>query len=121
TLNHPALTGTDPAALLALAAALEVPAEASREQRRHIRRGGPRTPTGRPGRKARLSTADLVTAARITAHLGLPQNAVAPPLRAPPATFSPGLRHVPRALAAIPAPPAAPPPDPPPRTRDELL
>jgi hypothetical protein len=121
TLNHPALTGTDPAALLALAAALEVPAEASREQRRYARRGGPRTTTGRPGPKARLSTADLVTAARITAHLGLPHNAVAPLLGVHPATFSHALRHVTSALAAIPPPPAAPPPGPPPRTRDELL
>jgi hypothetical protein len=120
TLNHPALTGMDPAALLALAASLEVPAEASREQHRHVLRGGPRTRKGRPGRKARLSTADLVTASRIITYLGLPQNAVAPLLGVHPATFSQALRHVTRALAAIPPPPATPPPGPP-RAHGELL
>ena len=38
-LNHPALTGMDPAGLTALAAALEVPFRARREQHRYLRHG----------------------------------------------------------------------------------
>src|SRR5712691_5619588 len=38
-LNHPALTGMDPADLTALAAALEIPFRARREQRRYLRHG----------------------------------------------------------------------------------
>jgi hypothetical protein len=41
-LNHPALTGMDPASLTALAAALEIPFQARREQRRYLRHGRPR-------------------------------------------------------------------------------
>ena len=41
-LNHPALTGLDPAALDALAAALDLPFRARREQRRYLRSGRPR-------------------------------------------------------------------------------
>jgi Rhodopirellula transposase DDE domain len=40
TLNHPALTGMDPADLTALAAALQVPFGARREQRLYQNRGG---------------------------------------------------------------------------------
>ena len=38
-LNHPALTGMDPADLTALAAALEIPFRARSEQRRYLRHG----------------------------------------------------------------------------------
>src|SRR5258708_38828156 len=54
TLNHPALTGMGPADLTALAAALEVPFGARREQRLYQHRGGPRRGSGRargPNRK----------------------------------------------------------------------
>jgi Rhodopirellula transposase DDE domain len=122
TLNHPALTGMDPADLLALAATAESPAAMSREQDRHARRGGPRRTAGRTrGSRPRLDTADLVTASRIIGHLGVPQRALAPLFGVHPATFSQALKPVTRALAAIPPPPAAPPPSAPPRTHDELL
>ena len=120
-LSHPALTGTDPASLDALAAAAAVPAAASRAQDRWNRRGGPSKSKGSPGRKPLLSTPDLVAASRIIAYLGLSQRAVAPLFGVHPATFCQALKPVTRALAAIPPPPAAPPPPAPPRTRDELL
>jgi hypothetical protein len=122
TLNHPALTGMDPADLLALASAAESPAAMSREQDRHARRGGPRRTAGRTrGSRPRLDTADLVTAARVIAYLGVPQYILAPLLGVHPTTFGQALRPVTRALAVIPQPPAAPPPGAPPRTADELL
>ena len=56
TLNHPALTGMDPGALTALAAALEVPFGARREQRLYQRRGGPRREAAGPAATTASST-----------------------------------------------------------------
>jgi hypothetical protein len=96
------------------------PVRASREQRLRARRGGqPRKK--KAGQASRLETADLVTAALIIQHLGVSQCVLAPFLGVHPVTLSQALRHVTRALALIPQPPAAPPPGAPPRTRDELL
>src|SRR6266704_285204 len=48
-LDHPALTGLDPADLAALAAALELPYRGHREQQRYARSGRPRARPGRAG------------------------------------------------------------------------
>jgi hypothetical protein len=111
TLNHPALTGMDPAALLAWAESLEDLLAAL---------GGP-APQGRRGPAPRLTAADLVIAARIRAHLGLPLRALAPFLGISYATLSQSLKPAARAIAAsAQPPPAAPPPPAPPRTRDDF-
>jgi hypothetical protein len=112
TLNHPALTGTDPVALLAWARSLEGTLAAL---------GGP-APGTRRGPEPRLTTADLVTAARIRAHLALPLHALAPLLGTSASLLSRRLRPAAAAIAASAhPPPAAPPPAAPPRTRDKLL
>jgi hypothetical protein len=111
-LNHRALTGMAPAALDAWAASLEDPIAAL---------GGPAGKCRRRGSPPRLTTADLVTAARILRYLGIPQSVLAPFLGIHQATFCQALKPVTRALAGAPAPPAAPPPQPAPRTRDQLI
>jgi hypothetical protein len=120
-LNHPALTGMDPGDLLTLAAAAEVPAAACREQDRYARRGGPRRKKGRAaGPPPRLDATDLVTAARIRAHLGLPLRVLAPLSGVNFRTLSTALKPVTQALAGLPQPAAAPPPATPPRTTAQL-
>ncbi len=122
-LNHPALTGMDPAALLAWAQTLQHTVAA-------LGGPGPR----RRGSPGRLATADLVTAARIRAHLRLPLRVLAPLLGVDFSTLSQRLRPATAAIAARPPPPPPPPPPPaprppptapphpaPPRTRGELL
>lgn len=109
-LNHPALTGMDPAALPALAAAAEVPAAAWREQDRYARRGGPRRRKGRAtGPPPWLDTTDLVTAARIRQHLGLPLRVLAPLFGVGFQTLSTDLKPVTQALAGLPQPASLPP------------
>ena len=72
-MNHPALTGMDPADLTALAAALEVPFGARREQRLYQYRGGPRRRSGRAGgHNRKLDLTDHVLATRMRRHLNLP-------------------------------------------------
>ena len=113
TLNHPALTGMDPAALPAWTRTLEGTLAAL---------GGPAAPGTRRGPQPRLTAADLVTAARIRAHLTLPLHVLAPLLGVDPSGLGRSLKP---AIAAIAAstdpPPAAPPPAAPPRTRTDLL
>ena len=60
-LNQPALTGLDPAALDALAAALALPAAARHEQQLYTRRGGQRRrrPASRPDPRRKLSLRQL--------------------------------------------------------------
>jgi transposase len=72
-LNHPALTGMDPAALTALTAALEIPFAARREQRLYQQRGGPRRGSPRAGgHNRKLDLTDHVLATRMRQHLNLP-------------------------------------------------
>jgi hypothetical protein len=111
-LNHPALTGTDPTALLAWAQSLEdLTAALGGPSRKHRRRGLP----------PRLTANDLIIAARIMSYLGISQPALAPFLGVHPTTLCKALKPVTRAAAGIPPPPAAPPPAAPPRTRGEIL
>jgi hypothetical protein len=115
-LNHPALTGLDPAALDALAAALEAPFRARREQRRYLRQGRPRQraegATG-GGSNRKLDLTGHVLALRLRQHLNLPGHVTAALLGADKTTISHAASLTRDLLAALPAsqhPPAAPPP-----------
>ena len=79
-LNHPVLTGFQPGDLEALAAALEVPFDADREQKYHLRRGRRRVNavlrTG-PHGNLRTDVTDHVLILRLRDHLGLGHKASA--------------------------------------------
>jgi transposase len=113
-LNHPALTGLDPADLDALAAALEAPFRGHREQRRYARAGRPRTRTGRAGGwNRKLGTAGHLIATRLRAHLNLPVKVVGALLGIDATTVSHATSRTASILAGLPPgqqPPAAPPP-----------
>jgi hypothetical protein len=123
-LNHPALTGLDPAALAALAAALDAPLRGHREQLRYARTGRPRTRTSRPGGWNRKpGPAGHVIATRLRAHLNLPVHLIAALLGTHPTTISHATSRTAALLTQAPpatAPAAAPPPARPPRTLDDL-
>ncbi|HEV3291347.1 MAG TPA: ISAzo13 family transposase [Streptosporangiaceae bacterium] len=110
-LNHPALTGLDPADLTALAAALEIPARARREQRRYLRSGRTRQraeTSGGHNRKTTL-TSDL-TATLMHRHLGIPAHVIAAALGVDRTTISHAITRTGQLLTATAQPPAAPPP-----------
>ena len=120
-LNRPALTGMAPADVDALAAALQVPFGAHREQRNYTVRGrrrgtGERTRAapagGAPRAGTRLTLADHVLALRLRDHLGLTYYAIGPLLGVHPSTAGHAVRLARRLLAEsrTPLPPAAPPP-----------
>jgi hypothetical protein len=123
-LNHPALTGLDPADLDALAAALDLPFRARRELRRHARSGRPRAgPPAGGGRNRKIDLPGHVLATRLRAHLNLPGHVLAALLGADKTTISHATTLTQALLAALPAaqhPPAAPPPGIPLRTLDDL-
>jgi hypothetical protein len=123
-LNHPALTGLDPAALDALAAALDLPFRALREQRRYLRSSRPRTRApGAGGSNRKIDLPGHLIATRLRAHLSLPGHLIAALLGADKTTISHATTRTRTLLAALPAsqhPPAAPPPGMPPRTLDDL-
>jgi DDE family transposase len=123
-LNHPALTGLDPAALDALAAALDLPFRGYREQRRYARSGRARARPGRAGgHNRKLDLAGHLTATRLRAHLNLPVSLIAALLGTDKTTISHATSRTATLLTQIPArqhPPAAPPPASPPRTLDDL-
>jgi len=120
-LNHPALTGMDPAALTALAAALQVPFGARREQRLYQHRGGPRRGSGRAGghnRKPGLT--DHVLATRMRQHLNLSPKVIGALLGADGTTISHATSRVAPLLAGLPPQPADPAPGIRLRTLDDL-
>ncbi len=123
-LNHPALTGLDPAALDALAAALDLPFRARRELRRHARSGRPRArAAGVGGRNRKIDLPGHVIATRLRAHLNLPGHVIAALFGADKTTISHATTHTQTLLAGLPAsqhPPAAPPPRIRLRTLDDL-
>ncbi len=98
-LNHPALTGLDPAALTALAAALALPAAARREQQLYTRRGGQRRrrPNHRTSPLARLDLTSRLLATCLKLHLGISATALAPLFAADPSTIRDAVHHT-RAL-----------------------
>jgi hypothetical protein len=126
-LNHPALTGMDPGALHALAAALDVPSGARREQRNYAQRGhrrinAVRNQDGSNGRR-RIDLTGHVLAFRLREHLNLPVRAIGVLLGISPSTVSHATALTASLLAGsgIPQPATAPPPDPLPRTPGQLL
>ena len=120
-LNHPALTGLDPAALTALAAALAVPFGARREQRLYQHRGGPRRGSGRAGgHNRKLDLTDHVLAARMRQHLNLPPKVIGALLGADGTTISHATSRIAPLLDQQPPQPAAPAPGIPLRTLDDL-
>ena len=125
-LNHPALTGIDPGALHALAAALDVPAAARREQRNYANRGHRRVNAVRNGDGSnghrRLDLTDHLIAWRLREHLHLPLQAIAVLLGIDASTVSHATTLTASLLAGsgIPQPPA-PPPATLPRSPRELL
>jgi hypothetical protein len=112
-LNHPALTGLDPAALDALAAALDIPSRALREQRRYLRTGRPRTQAARGGGwNRKIGLPGHLIATRLRAHLHLPLPVIGDLLGADKTTISHATTRTRALLAALPPgqhPPAAPP------------
>ncbi|HEX6854368.1 MAG TPA: ISAzo13 family transposase [Streptosporangiaceae bacterium] len=123
-LNHPALTGLDPAALDALAAALDLPSRAHREQHRYLRTGRPRTPAARGGGwNRKLTLPGHLLATRLRAHLDLPPPVIGALLGTHGTTISHATTRTAALLAALPPskhPPAAPPPAITLRTLDDL-
>ena len=111
-LNHPALTGIDPADLTALAAALEIPFRARREQHRYLRHGRARqrAPEAGGGWNRKLDLTDRLLATRMRQHLNLPPKVIGALLGADGTTISHATSLTASLLAAHPQPPAAPPP-----------
>jgi hypothetical protein len=113
TLNHPALTGLDPEDATALAAALQVPFDARRAQRNHLRRGRSRVNAVRDGGgsngRRRIDLADHVLIIRLRDHLGLTVTAIGALLGIDRTTASHADRTTRQLLAdhRIPLPPAA--------------
>jgi len=119
-LNHPALTGVSAADLAALAAALDVPAAARREQRLYSRRGGPRARAHRTA--PRTTPADAIQALLMRRHLGVPVPVIGAVLGVHFTTVSHATSLIRQLLddTGIPLPPAAAPPRITIRTLDEL-
>ena len=121
TLNHPALTGMDPADLTALAASLDVPFRARREQHLYSRRGRSRVNAeGAGGHNRKLDLTDHVLAYRLRQHLHLPAHVIAALLGADRTTISHATSLTARLLDARPQPPAATAPATRLRTHDDL-
>ena len=126
-LNHPALTGVQPDDLASVAAALEIPFAARREQQNYTHRGGRRVNAvrngGAPSRNRRLDVTGHILAARLRSHLNLPTRAIGVLLGVDPATISHATILTAELLAAarIPLPATTPPPAVLPRTPAGLL
>jgi hypothetical protein len=126
SLNHPALTGMDPADLQALAAALQVPFGARREHRSYLRRAARRGAGTKirhhPGGRPRIDVTDHVLAWRLREHLHLTTGLAATLLGVDRTTISHAVSLTRQLLTAsgIPLPPAAPPPGTRLRTPDDL-
>jgi hypothetical protein len=106
-LNHPALTGMDPAALTALAAALQIPFRAQREQRLYAQRGRGRKNREGAGPAPRIDLTDHVLATRLRQHLRLPNHVIAALLGVHRATISHLISRTTPLLARTTWPPAA--------------
>jgi hypothetical protein len=117
-LNHPALTGLDPASTDALTAAIEIPWAARREHDLYTTRGHPRQSNG--GKHSATPLRDRLLAVLILRHLGIRQKELAPAFGIGPSAMSQVTRPVRELLATIGCPPQAPPPASPPRTLHEL-
>src|SRR6266851_1041112 len=115
TLHHPALPGLAPAGLTALAAALEIPFRARREQRRYLRQGRARQRAegaSGGGSNRKLDLTGHVLALRLRQHLNLPGHVIGALPGADKTTISHATSLTASLLAAQPQlqPPAAQPP-----------
>jgi Rhodopirellula transposase DDE domain len=112
TLNHPALTGLDPRDLHALAAALEIPFRARREQHLYTRRGRGRTNAEGAAPPRRIDLTGHVLAWRLREHLHLTQPIIGALLGVDSTTISRATSLTATLIAgsSIPLPPAAEPP-----------
>jgi Rhodopirellula transposase DDE domain/Insertion element 4 transposase N-terminal/Transposase DDE domain len=124
-LNHPALTGLQPGDVKALAAALEVPFDADREQKYHLRRGRRRVNVIRragPHGNLRTDVTGHVLILRLRDHLCLTAKAAAVLFGIHPTSVSHAVTLTRRLIGenAIPVPAAAGPPPEPIRTIDDL-
>jgi len=123
TLSHPALTGLDPAALATLAAALDIPFRARREQLRYQRHGRARQrPEGRAGggSNRKLDLTGHLLALRLRQHLNLPVKLTGALLGTDGTTISHATTLIAGLLGSQPPLPAAPPPGIRIRTLDDL-
>ena len=103
-LASPALAGMSRQDLAALAAALEVPFAAAREQRLHLRRGGPRrAATGAKG-PVRLTLTACLLAAIYRYRLGMTCDLIARILGADKSVISVQTRHIANLLTSIGSP-----------------
>ena len=119
-LNHPALTGMTPADLTALAAALDLPFRARREQHLYTRRGRGRINAEGATPPRKIDLLDHVLAARLRAHLHLPLKIIGTLLGADSTTVSHAVSLTASLLAGQDQPPAAPPSSIRLRTLDDL-
>ena len=112
TLNHPALTGADPAALTALAAALAGRLDARLEHDLRVRRGRATVRAPGAGGLRRLDAADYLLAALIRRHLHVPSHVTAALLGVHDSTVRHAIGLITTILddAGIPLPAAARPP-----------
>jgi len=110
-LSHPALTGTSPAGVAALASALGIPAAARREQHLHNKRKGSRKRAPGAGNQPRTDLTDHILATLIRRHLNVPVHVIAAVLGVHYSTVSHATILITDLLAAhrIPLPPAGPP------------
>ena len=124
-LNHPALTGLQPGDVKALAAALEVPFDADREQKYHLRRRAcASTPSAGPASTETSAPTSPTTflILRLRDHLCLTAKAAAVLFGIHPTSVSRAVTLTRRLIDenAIPVPAAAGPPPEPIRTIDDL-
>jgi Rhodopirellula transposase DDE domain len=122
-LNHPALTGADPAAVTGLAAALAVRLDARLEHDLRIRRGRATIRAPGAGSPRRLDAAGYLLAALLRRHLHVPSHVTAALLGVHDSTIRHAIRLITTILddAGIALPPAIQPPPPHrPRTLDDL-
>ena len=93
-LAHPAITGLPRAALDDLAASLELPCAAAREQRLHLARGRPRRQASGPAAPLKLSLPACLLAAIYRYRLGMAGRHIAGLLSVDPSTISVATRHI---------------------------
>jgi hypothetical protein len=99
-LASPELTGLSRADLAALAARLELPWAAAREQRLHVGRGGSRRARTGPAAPFKYTLETMLLAAIYHHRLGMPYSNIAALLGAHHSTIAPAVRAVAGVLAA---------------------
>jgi Rhodopirellula transposase DDE domain len=120
TVNHPALTGMDPADLTALAARLDVPFRARREQHLYAQRGRSRVRAEGAAPPRKIDLLDHLLAWRLREHLHLPGTIIGALLGVDRTTISHATSLIASLLQSQPQPPAAPAPAIRLRTHDDL-